>query len=99
MVHHGAGLRRITKDADWVERVADDPERAPLDTRERAIVDWALKLTRSPSEMTREDLLPLGEAGLDDRAILDLALIVGYYAFVNRLADGLGVTVEPEGPP
>ena len=39
------------------------------------------------------------DAGLDDRAILDLAMVVGYYAYVNRLADGLGVRLEPGGPP
>ena len=65
--------------------------------RERAIVDWALKLTRTPSKMTRGDLDPLRRHGLDDRAILDLAMIVGYYAYVNRLADGLGVELESDG--
>jgi len=49
--------------------------------------------------MNEGDLAPLREAGLTDREILDLALIVGYFAFVNRLADGLGVELEPGGPP
>ena len=63
------------------------------------MVDWALKLTRTPSGMTRADLEPLHRAGLDDREILDLALVVAYYAYVNRLASGLGVELEPGGPP
>jgi len=71
------------------------PDRVELPERERAMVDWALKLTRTPARMTREDLEPLRRHGLDDRAILDLAMIVGYYAYVNRLADGLGVQLEP----
>ncbi len=50
--------------------------------------------------MTREDLQPLKEvAGLDDRGILDLSLVTAYFAFVNRIADSLGVQVEPGGPP
>ena len=49
--------------------------------------------------MEREDLEPLRGAGLDDRAILDLALVTAYYAYVNRLADSLGIGVEPGGPP
>jgi len=49
--------------------------------------------------MTESDLTPLRSAGLDDRAILDLALLVSYYAYVNRLADALGVPLEPGGPP
>ena len=64
-----------------------------------AMVRWALKLTRTPAEMTAADLEPLRAAGLDDRAILDLAMVTGYCAYVNRLASGLGVEVEPGGPP
>lgn len=58
------------------------------------MVDYALKLTDAPASMRPEDLEPLRRAGLDDRSILDLNMIVGYYAFVNRLADGLGVALE-----
>jgi alkylhydroperoxidase family enzyme len=49
--------------------------------------------------MTEADLEPLRQHGLDDRAILDLALVVAYFAFVNRIAHGLGVELEPGGPP
>jgi alkylhydroperoxidase family enzyme len=58
------------------------------------MVDYALRLTDSPASVRREDVDSLRAAGLDDRAILDLVLIVGYFAFVNRLADGLGVPLE-----
>ena len=79
-----------------VEAVSTSPGDAPLEPRERAIVDWALKLTRTPGRMSRSDLEPLKREGLDDRAILDLALVVAYYAYVNRLASGLGVELEPD---
>ena len=82
-----------------VEALKKDPDGAALEPGERAIVDWALKLTRTPWDMTGEDLMPLRDAGLDDRAILDLAMIVAYYGYVNRLADGLGVALEAGGPP
>ena len=62
-------------------------------------MDYALKLTREPWSMRRNDLEPLRAVGLDDRAILDLAMVTAYYAYVNRLADGLGVELEPGGPP
>ena len=70
------------------------PETAALEPRARALVDYALKLTDAPASVRREDVDALRHAGLDDRAILDLNLIVGYFAFVNRLADGLGVPLE-----
>jgi uncharacterized protein YciW len=63
------------------------------------MIDYALKLTRTPWKMRKNDLDPLREAGLTDREILDLAMIVSYYAYVNRMADGLGVELEPGGPP
>jgi uncharacterized protein YciW len=63
------------------------------------MIDYALKLTRTPWKMRKDDLDPLRDAGLTDREILDLAMIVSYYAYVNRMADGLGVELEPSGPP
>ena len=65
-----------------------------LAERERAIVRYAEKLTRAPSSMSREDVEPLRRAGLSDEAILNVAQITGYFAFANRLVDGLGVTLE-----
>ena len=59
------------------------------------MIDYALKLTRTPWNMREGDLKPLRDAGLADREILDLAMIVSYYAYVNRMADGLGVELEP----
>lgn len=44
--------------------------------------------------MVETDVSSLRIAGLSDRDILDLCEVVAYYAYVNRIADGLGVTVE-----
>ena len=44
--------------------------------------------------MTEDDLKPMRDTGLSDRAILDANLTAAYYAYVNRIADGLGVTLE-----
>jgi alkylhydroperoxidase family enzyme len=58
------------------------------------MLDYAIKLTLSPVRMIQEDVGRLRRAGFDDRTILDINLVTGYYAFVNRLADGLGVPLE-----
>lgn len=63
--------------------------------RERAILDYAATLTRDPGGMREDDLAPLRAAGLEDRDILHANLVTAYYAFVNRVADGLGVQLEP----
>jgi len=68
--------------------------KADLKAGQKAVLDYAVKLTESPGKMTESDLTPLREAGFDDRAILDINQIVGYFAYVNRVADGLGVELE-----
>lgn len=55
---------------------------------------YALKLTHRPGEMTAADVESLRAAGFDDAAIHDICAIVAYFAFVNRIADGLGVELE-----
>lgn len=62
--------------------------------RERAISNYSLKLTVSPAAMVQVDLQPMRTAGLTDCDILDVAQITAYFAYVNRIADGLGVTLE-----
>lgn len=56
---------------------------------------YAVKLTNTPGAMVEDDVVALRDAGFSDRAILDINQIAGYYAYVNRLADGLGVELEP----
>lgn len=70
-------------------------ELAPHATeRERAIVDYALALTIAPAQMTESALGPMREAGLSDAEILDANQVTAYYAYANRLVDGLGVRLE-----
>lgn len=76
---------------------------APLDARRRALIAFALKLTRTPDAMRRDDVAALRAVGLDDRDVLGLVECVAYYAYANRIADGLGLALEEAtlngGPP
>lgn len=56
--------------------------------------EYVHKLTLMPWAMAEVDVVELREAGFSDAAILDINQVTGYYAFVNRLADGLGVELE-----
>lgn len=58
------------------------------------MLDYAVKLTHTPGEMAEADVADLRSAGYSDRDILDITEVVGYYAYVNRIADGLGVPLE-----
>ena len=78
-----------------MQALSDDPVGAAADDAERAMLAFAVKLTRTPAEMTAADVDALRSSGFDDRAIHDICAIVAYFAFVNRIADGLGVELEP----
>lgn len=86
----------LIKDDELLAALECDPAAAPLDRRQRALVDYALKLTLKPEEVSEQDLAPLREVGLADNAIHDAAAITAYFNFVNRLALGLGVDLENE---
>jgi uncharacterized peroxidase-related enzyme len=84
----------LTEDPKLVDNLAADHQRAGLSDAEVAMLDYAVKLTLRPWEMEKEDVLALRRAGFDDTAILDINQVTGYFAYVNRLADGLGVALE-----
>lgn len=73
-----------------------DYRSAPLTAAEREMLDFAVKLTRTPSQMGPADLERLRSHGWDDGAILEIVHIVGYFNYINRVADALGVDPEPE---
>lgn len=73
-------------EADW--RTAD------LGIKSAAMLEYAEKLTRTPQEMKEQDVVALRKADFTDRDILDICEVVAYYAYVNRIADGLGVQLE-----
>jgi uncharacterized peroxidase-related enzyme len=94
MMHHGESLRRLTRDDALVAQLKEDYTQALLGPADAAMLDYVAKLTQTPSTMVEEDVEALREAGFSDRAILDVAQITAYFAFVIRLANGLGVTLE-----
>jgi uncharacterized peroxidase-related enzyme len=81
--------------AGVVDQVGDDPGALDSgDPRLDAIVHHATKLTRTPGQITAEDIDGLRSVGLDDLEILDLNNIVAYYNYINRVANGLGLHTE-----
>lgn len=94
--HHGESLNRYWKDDDKVQALANGYRNIGLSEREIGILDYAVKLTTNPGQMAEADVEKLREQGLDDRAILNVALITSYFCFVNRVAMGLGVDYSEE---
>jgi uncharacterized peroxidase-related enzyme len=72
---------------------------ASVDPPTRALLDFGVKLTASPGNMTACDLEVLRGQGFSDRAIHDACQVIAYFNYINRIADGLGVDLEPDMPP
>jgi uncharacterized peroxidase-related enzyme len=94
VAHHAAGLVRLTKNPTLARALIDDHTTADVTPRQRAMLDYAAKLTRTPGEMVEADLAPMRAQGLTDRDILDVNQVTAYFAYVNRVADGLGVATD-----
>lgn len=81
---------------DLVSGLGSDYRQVSLTSADRAMLDYAVKLTEAPATINRGDVDQLRSAGFDDRAIHDICAITAYFAFVNRIADGLGVEMEAD---
>jgi uncharacterized peroxidase-related enzyme len=96
---HGQDFRAEVKDDALADAILRDWKTAPLSPRRRAICEYAVKLTLEPAKMRESDVETLRAAGLDDREILAVVHITSYFNYLNRLADGLGIDLEPFMPP
>lgn len=83
----------------FVHAMARDWRSAPLDAADRALCELAAKLSRHQHRMSPEDLEGLRRHGFDDRAIHDAVQVVGYFNYITRVADALGVEPEDFIPP
>jgi len=90
MVSHSAYLRKLTGDPVLVEQLRTSYKYADLEPRERAMLDFAVKLTEQSSACTEADVEALRGAGWADEDIMDIAEVAAMFNFTNRLASGLG---------
>lgn len=96
---HADRHARLTGDAEVTERLFASGEAAELSPRDRAILDFAVKLSRTPPEAGPADVDTLREAGLDGAEILDLVLSTALFAWANRLMHVLGDPVRDGAAP
>lgn len=87
---HGAYLRELDPDHVKAEVVTHNYRRASLSQRERAMLDFAVRLTTDSHTMDPSDLSDLQTAGLTDQAIFEVAQVAAMFNFTNRLANALG---------
>ena len=77
-----------------LELLQDDFRRADLDAATLALLEFSERLTEAAWQTTTKDITRLREHGFDDEAIHDAVQIVGYFNYINRVCDGLGVELE-----
>ncbi|MEX0802680.1 MAG: peroxidase-related enzyme [Candidatus Binatia bacterium] len=91
MTAHGEALRSETQDDPFVESIKRDYTKVDLPPAERAMLDYAVKLTVAPSTVKEEDIVKLRSHGFDDRDILDIVYVICLYNFNDRMADAMGI--------
>ncbi len=77
-----------------MEQIRVDYKKADISIKEKIMLRYSEKLTKEPWNMVEADVKALRKVGFLDVDILDINQIVAYYAYVNRVADGLGVKLE-----
>jgi len=94
--HHGEALNNFWKDEDRVEKLKADYNSCELNDKELALADYAWALTKDPSSIQQSRINQLKQLGWSDRAVLDAALVISYFNFVNRMVLGLGAHLEQD---
>ena len=83
-------------DGELVRQLRDDREAVPLDAGDRALLDFVTKLTFSQRSMEPRDLDALRAQDFGDLQVLEIATLAGFFNFITRVADALGVESNPE---
>jgi uncharacterized peroxidase-related enzyme len=89
-------LREALGDPIKADRITLDYKRAGLDDKMRAVLDFAVKLTKDMSECTAGDLASLQSLGLTQAEVWDVAEIAAMYNFTNRMASATGMIPNRE---
>ena len=96
LVAHGAAVRALSGNPELGEQMVMNYRTARLDKRQRAMLDFASLLTRTPALVAEEHTQTLRDAGLSDSAIWDLSNLIGFYNMTNRVAIASDMQPNPE---
>ena len=83
---HGAAVRNLSGDPELGEMLVMNWRTAPLPARQRALLEFAHKLTVTPAEVGEAERAALRAAGLSERDIWDAASVTGFFNLTNRVA-------------
>jgi uncharacterized peroxidase-related enzyme len=96
LVAHGAAVRQLSKDPALGEILVMNYRVAEIPERQRAMLDFAAKVTERPNEIEEPDRQALRDAGLSDEEIFDVAAVAGFFNMTNRVASAIDMMPNPE---
>ena len=96
LVAHGAAVRQLSGDPKLGEMMVMNYKVAPLEPRQRAMLDFAVKLTKSSADVEEADRQALRDHGFSDRDIWDIACVAGFFNMTNRVASGTDMRPNEE---
>ncbi|MCW8834867.1 MAG: peroxidase-related enzyme [Rhodospirillales bacterium] len=96
LVAHGQAVRQYSDDPQLGEMMVMNYRVAELDARQRAMLDFAWKLTKTPQDIGDADRQGLRDVGFSDADIFDICDVVGFFNYTNRMAHGLDMMPNPD---
>jgi uncharacterized peroxidase-related enzyme len=93
---HGAAVRVRSGDPELGELIAQNYRAADLEPRQKAMLDFAVKLTERPDLIGDEDRQRLRDAGFSERELWDIAAVAGFYNMSNRIASAADIRPNRE---
>ena len=94
MESHEGDLRSVVKDENQVRATQENYQKAGLEPKEVALLDYAVKLTKAPQSVEQADLESLRQHGYSEEQFVDAVHCTAYFNFINRVLEGLGVDPE-----
>lgn len=96
LVAHGAAVRQLSGDPQLGEMMVMNYRVAELPPRQRAMLDFAVKLTETPHLVTAADRQALRDLAFSDADIFDIAEVAGFFNMTNRVAHAVDMMPNPE---
>ena len=95
-VAHGAAVRQLSGDPELGEAMVMNYRAAKLDERQRAMLDFAAKMTMASATIEEGDRRDLRNVGFTERDIFDIASVAGFFNMTNRVASAIDMRPNPE---
>ncbi len=96
LVAHGAAVRRLSGDPELGEMIAFNYRVAPLESRQREMLDFAVRLTERPHEIGQGDRDALSAQGFSDADLFDIAEVAAFFNYTNRVAHAVDMMPNRE---